>query len=265
MNDILINRLNMVGSCITTANSAEHKLVWTGKPPEDFTDDLALLTTEYGAATTLASQYNAATTGAADSKDFAEKTLEDVLYIVSRALASHFKKEGDLTNRAKVDVTKSGVVKLREQVLRTFALTVKGLATEAATHANAVKRGITAARIAELTAAIAEFDEQFGRPRQKLATRGVLRRNLETHVAGLMAAVEDLDDLVIQFSGTEAGDRFVGAWKNARKIVDAGHGPKADDPVPPPTDGGGGSAPTTPGGVTNPTPGAGGTPTAPGA
>ena len=47
---------------------------------------------------------------------------------------------------------------------------------------------------------------------------------VETDVAALLEKVSDMDDLVVQFDGTDAGRRFVEAWKRARIIVDTGGG-----------------------------------------
>jgi hypothetical protein len=54
---------------------------------------------------------------------------------------------------------------------------------------------------------------------------------VETRVAGLVARAEELDDLVVQFDGSAAGRAFGAAWKQARLIVDAGHGP-GEEPAP---------------------------------
>lgn len=62
-------------------------------------------------------------------------------------------------------------------------------------------------------------------PRGQIANRGVLIRDVETRVAGLAASVEDLDDLVLQFDTTPEGLAFTAAWKQARIIIDSGHGP----------------------------------------
>ena len=51
-------------------------------------------------------------------------------------------------------------------------------------------------------------------------------------VAALLEKVSDMDDLVVQFDGSEPGKRFIEAWKRARIIVDSG--------------GGGGTSPTPP-------------------
>jgi hypothetical protein len=47
--------------------------------------------------------------------------------------------------------------------------------------------------------------------------------------------VNDLDDLVLQFGGTDAGQRFNEAWKGARIIVDSGSGHSTPAPAPVPT------------------------------
>jgi hypothetical protein len=40
----------------------------------------------------------------------------------------------------------------------------------------------------------------------------------------LLEQVADMDDLVLQFTGTDAGKRFIEAWKRARIIMDSGGG-----------------------------------------
>ena len=61
----------------------------------------------------------------------AESTLEDAAYVLARALASHFKKTGDLDRRGKVDRTKSEIVKLRMQDLVTQTTAIRDLGTVA--------------------------------------------------------------------------------------------------------------------------------------
>ena len=59
-------------------------------------------------------------------------------------------------------------------------------------------------------------------------------REIETDIAALIEAVNDLDDLVLQFDGTDEGKLFIEAWKRARIIVDNGTGHHAPAPTPPP-------------------------------
>ena len=74
-------------------------------------------------------------------------------------------------------------------------------------------------------------------PRGQIVNRSALLKEVETDVAALLEKVSDMDDLVVQFDGSEPGKRFIEAWKRARIIVDSG--------------GGGGTTPTPP---TPPTP-----------
>ena len=229
----------MVGTCITTAQSPEYKLAWNGKDPADFGQDLVLLTGKFGAISVKHAEALAATGGAADAKAAAEAPLEDIAYITARALAVHFKKTGDLDRRGKVDFSKTDIVKLRGRDLVDRATAIRDLAATAATEAGAAGRGVTAARVAILTAAITAFEKLINHPRGQIVNRSTLLKEVETDTAALLEDLRDLDDLVLQFSGSEAGDRFIQAWKKARIIVDAGHGPgeeeeKDEEPVSPP-------------------------------
>jgi len=61
---------------------------------------------------------------------------------------------------------------------------------------------------------------------------------LETGVADLLENVSDMDDLAVQFDGSDAGKRFIEAWKRARIIVDTGggHGNGGTPPALPPAE-----------------------------
>lgn len=235
MNSRLQNQLTMVGACITLANSAEHKPVWLGNEPADFGTDLTALQTAYGTITAKAAQADAAAGGAADAKAVAETLLEDLAYVLARALAVHFKKTSNLTDRAKVDVSKSEIMKLRTQELVNKTTVIRDLGTAAVSQTDAAKRGVTAARVAALTAAITAFSNVMNSPRGEIVNRSALLRELETDIAALLDRVNDLDDLVLQFDGTEAGRRFNEAWKGARVIVDSGSGHSTPAPAPAPT------------------------------
>ena len=81
--------------------------------------------------------------------------------------------------------------------------------------------------------AITAFNALLNAPRSQIANRSALIRDVETRVAALVAHVEALDNLVLQFDGTPAGLAFIAAWKQARIIVDGGHGP-GDEETPAP-------------------------------
>lgn len=223
----------MVSACIAVAKSADYIAVWTGKDPADFATDLAKLQTNYTATTAKAALADGATGGAADAKAMAEVALEDAAYVLARALANHFKKSGDLDRYGKVDLSKSEIVSLRNQQLVSQTTEIRDLAAAAVAEAGAAGRGVTAARIAALTAAITAFSQVMSTPRGQIVNRSTLLKELDTDVAALVQTVSDMDDLALQFDGTEAGKRFVEAWKRARIIVDLGGGP--NPPAAPPT------------------------------
>jgi len=242
MNIRVQNQLNMVGACINIALSPEYRPVWDGIAPLDFTTDIAQVQTDYGNITTKAAQATAATGGAADAKAVAETALEDAAFIVARALANHFKKSGDLDRFGKVDFSKSAIVRLRNQDLASQTTAIRDLAVTAQAEPDAVNRGVTAARITTLSTAITNFTTQMRAPRGQIVNRSTLLREVETDTAALVERVNDMDDLVLQFSGSETGDRFVEAWKRARIILDLGGGgpnnggtPPAPTPPPAPT------------------------------
>jgi hypothetical protein len=237
MNSRLQNQFNMIGACLTVAQSPDYKPVWQGKEPAEFATELAQLAADHGAVTAKAAQAEAATGGAADAKALAETALEDAAFVLARALAYHFKKTGDLDRHGKVDLTRSAIMKLRTQELVNRATAIRDLAAAAVNEPAAASRGVTAARVAALTAAIEAFRAVMNTPRGQIVNRGALLREVETDVAALLDRVSDLDDLAVQFDG-EAGRRFLEAWRRARIIVDSGGsqapGPApAPDPVPP--------------------------------
>jgi hypothetical protein len=240
MNIRLTNQINMVGACINVVTSKDYVAVWTGNPPADFTTDFTQLQTDYGSVTAKAALADGASGGAGDAKAQAETALEDAAFILARALANHFKKTGNLEKLGQVDVTKSEIVQLRQQDLLDKTTAIRDLGTATQAEPNAADRGVTAVRIATLTAAINAFTKVMNLPRGQIVNRSTLLKEVDTDTADLLEQVADLDDLVQQFDGTDAGKRFIEAWKRARIIVDSGGG-HSTAPTPTPT-----PAPATP-------------------
>lgn len=235
MNDRLRNRLNMINTCLGIANSAEHKPAWNGKDPADLGDDLAQLGTSYTACMSKAALAAGTRDGSTDAKTNAETALENNAYVLARALAVHFKKTGNLASLGRVDIAKRDLVKLSGQPLIVKATEIRDLGIAAAADANAVKRGVTAARVTAVTDAIAVYTPLVNAPRGQIVNRGALLKEIGTDTAAMLGQLTDLDDLILQVDGGEAGQRFQAAWKRARVIVDAGHGPGAEEtPAPAP-------------------------------
>ena len=235
MNIRLTNQINMVGACLTTANTNENKAVWNRNPPLDFTTDIAQLQSDYAAVIQKAALADGASGGAGDVKAQAETALEDAAFILARALANHFKKTNNLDKLAQVDVTKSQIVQLRQQDLLDKTTAIRDLGTATLPEPGAAGRGVTAARITTLTNAINAFAAVMSLPRGQIVNRSTLLKEVDTDTADLLEQVADLDDIVQQFDGTDAGKRFIQAWKQARIIVDTGggHSTGGTPPTPP--------------------------------
>ena len=241
MDDRITNKLDMVGACLGVADRPEYNAVWNGQPPLDFSPDLSQIRGEHQGIRTAIVLADAASTGPAAAKDTAETNLENAAHVLARACAAHFRKTGNATDLAKVNFTKSGIQKLRDQALVTTTTGIRDLAQTASTQTGAAGRGVNAARLTALTNAINAFSALLNAPRSTIANRAALKRDIDTRVAGLISMVEAIDDLVVQFDGTPAGRNFIAAWKQARMIVDGGHGPGEDEPP-----AGGGTPPANP-------------------
>src|SRR5665811_1937736 len=60
-----------------------------------------------------------------------------------------------------------------------------------------------------LTAAIAAFGKVMNTPRGQIVNKSALLREVETDTAALVQLATDMDDLALQFDGTDAGKRFI--------------------------------------------------------
>jgi len=233
MNIELTRDIKMVGACIGVANDKNYLNVWQNQPPLDFGTDLTKLGVDYEAVLLKDALADGATGGAGDAKSLAETLLEDAAYKLARALANHFTKTGDLDNLGKVDFTRTEIVRLRNQNLLDQSTAIRDLGTATVTEPSADGRGVTAARVAKLTAAIGAFKNVMNLPRGQVVNRSTLKKEVETDVAALVTDVSNMDDLVLQFDGTDDGKRFNEAWKHARMIVNIG-GSHSSGPVPTP-------------------------------
>lgn len=222
MNIKLSNQLNMVGACLAIANNAESKPVWSGQGPADLATDLTQLQTDYQAALAKAAQVDAAQGGSADAKAIAETTLEDAAHVLARAITAHCRKTGAVERLRLVDLSRTEIGRLRNQELLARATEIRDAGTAAKAEPGAAGRGVTPERIAALTAAITTFAALVNAPRSQIVSRSTLAKELETDTAGLVEAVAHLDDLVLQYDDTPAGQRFIEAWRRARVIVDRG-------------------------------------------
>lgn len=235
MNDETINRLNMIGACLTLADLPESRAVWDGQPPLAFDEGYTTLAADYATALEISQEAGSDISGTTDAKANAERALEDLAYRLARALTGYFRKIGDAEHLAKVNVTRSSIVRLRHQQLTHRTTEIRDLAQSVVAAPTAVNYAITTPRITELTTAITAFETLRNAPRGAIAARSGTRDELVTQVAALVETVRELDDHVLQFPDSPATRTFATAWKTARIVVDAGHGPGEEEPPTPPT------------------------------
>lgn len=221
------NHISMIATCLKVAQDGMHKAVWDGQDPTDFGSDLALLSSGHASLLAKAAQWEQATGGGGDAKADAEGHLETQAHRLARACYVHFKKSGDLDHAGKVNYSKSAIVKLRTQELVNTSSSILSLALLAMQTPGAAARGVTSERVSALTQAIDAYTKVMSMPRGQIVNRSALGKEIEKDTASLLQLLRDMDDLVLQFSGSLAGDRFVAAWKKARVIVDVGGGHSA--------------------------------------
>ena len=227
MNLKISTQLKSVRACLKIAENPDYKPIWTSAPPADFRTLIAELAAETDAVTARAALADAATAGTMDAKAAAESALEESTFVLARALAVHFRRTGDFERRGKVEISRSELIKLRNEDLVNRATAIRDLAAAVVGETGADNRGITAERVEAQSRALDAFREASPGPRGQIANRGAILREVEVAMAGLMQTLDDLDDLILQFGDTAAGRRFIDAWRRARTLVDPGGTPNA--------------------------------------
>lgn len=214
------NQLNMTGTCLTTSRDPKYFSVWNGKSPVAFTNLLAAVQTGFTALSAKASEAESANGGSADAKAATEATLEDQAHTLARALTVYFKSINDLTRLGQVNLSRTDIVRLRENDLVAKTVLIRDIAAVAMNEPTAGDNGITAQRVETLSATIQAFETVLAQPRGKIVSRKTLLKELDTDMAAILSKLRDLDDLVLQFSETPAGCSFIEAWHNARIVID---------------------------------------------
>jgi hypothetical protein len=84
------------------------------------------------------------------------------------------------------------------------------------------KYGVTAGRLAVVEELWTRYSMVVGAPASARAKRKALTGALSGQFAAVEEQFAELDDLILQFRGSEAGHRFVESWFNARRLTDTG-------------------------------------------
>lgn len=208
-----------------TLNKPEYLAVWQNQPPLGF----GVLAAEFFEALadfeSLLASHTQQSAGATQDKTREERELADAAHLLGSALAIWLRRQNDNTNAARVAHSPSAWARMRDEELLQLSQAVIDLAESVVASPNAAdaeKFGITAAAIAEVTKERTDYVAIVAAPQQQITERkalGQLYRPRFQTISGLLA---DMDDLILQYRTTPAGETFAAAYQSARTIRDLG-------------------------------------------
>lgn len=238
MNDTLNCKLDSFHSTLAVAFKDEFKPLWLNQPPLAFSEGITEAQADVASLVKQGAEQSVKTTGPTDALKGLRLQFEKALHPITRASYQCLTKLGRVEDAAKLDLSPTDLHTARAQALAGMGETILDLA-EPLTKAPAAgqpapgeKYGVTAAKVTALDALWERYSTAVGKPRSARSERKARTDALPGNFAAVEAKFAILDDLIIQFNGTEVGDRFVDAWFNARRVIDTGR--RANKPTPPP-------------------------------
>ena len=231
MKDEFSNRLTMFKTARDLLNLPERKPVWLNVNPTIFTTKVAALDPAITALEAYCQAHGVDITGAALDKDREETDVENLAHQIGRLLVQYFRDQEDETNAATCELSLSQWRGLRDVALIQKAREIHQLAVTAAA-AGGPDYGITSTLASLLDGEIGEYEIVITKPQTSIAQRKALTLGLRAEFKKVEAKFESIDDLILAYNTTEAGRSLIAAYKAARIIRDAGHGP-TPPPVPP--------------------------------
>ena len=232
MKDEFSNRLTMFKTARDLLNLPERKPVWLNVNPTIFTTKVAALDPAITALEAYCQAQGIDITGAAVDKDKEETDVENVAHTLGRLLVQWFRDQSDETNAAKCDLSLTGWRGMRDVALILKAREIRDLALPIASIPAGFAYGIASSLVQKLTDEVNEYEQVLTTPQTSIAQRKARTLGLRAEFNKVEAKFEGLDDLILAFNTTEAGRSLIAAYKAARIIRDAGHGP-TPPPVPP--------------------------------
>ena len=240
MKDTLTSKLGSFQATLLVADQNENKPLWQDLPPLAFTEELAKARQ---AVTTLAStgaQQSAGIGGSTDGLRELRVKFEAALHPLARATFRCLKSLARDEEAGRADVTPSDLHNARAVALAGLGETVLNLAEPLSQPAApgqpapGEKFGLSPAKVGVVDDLWSRYSTAVGAPAGARARRKALTDVLPSKFAAVEEQFAQLDDLVIQFRGSDAGDRFVDAWFNARRVVDTGRRANKPSPAPAP-------------------------------
>lgn len=237
MKNEFINRLESFDKTLNVLAKPENKAIWENKKPEIFTLKAASATTETGKCKKIVEQQEKDTTGAAEEKAREQKELDALAEPMADAVAMFFRDQQMETEAAEVTLSKRDWDRLRDAQHLAKARLVEGKARALTTgpHAAAAAQyGITggdAGSVAKLQKEADDVERLLNAPANTIGQRARFTAAARPQWRTTEAIFADMDELIVQYQGTEAGNALVADYLKAREINDRGHGPSEENPT----------------------------------
>jgi hypothetical protein len=233
----VINRLGAFKTTLSTLNSAENKPVWFQKDPLVFTTKVDQAASAVAELEKFCQAQGTVNTGAAAQKAKEAAEAEAAAFQMACALVEWFNDQNDKTSAGKMDLSRSELHALRDEALRNQLQTTLDLAQGVVSGpqaADAAKYGITVAKVQALGKEIQEFVDVLAAPQAGIADRKALTGAMRDRFNAVAAKFSSLDNLILQFGGSDAGRKLIAAYQAARIVRDLGAGPSPKQPPTPP-------------------------------
>jgi hypothetical protein len=225
----------MFDTSLTNLNKPANKAVWFQQPPAVFTTKVADAIAAVVDLREFCRKQGIDITGAALDKEREGKEAIAVAHPLARALVTWFRDQADETNAAKVDLPESGWRRLRDLDQVEKGRLVRELAQGVVSGPKAqqaVAYGITAAAVTSVNKEVEEYAAVVSAPQASIADRKGLTQQLRDKFNAVETKFAGLDDMILQFGATPAGQSLIASHQAARVVRDIGGGP---NPTPPPT------------------------------
>ncbi len=237
MKNEFTNRIGMFQTSLGILQDPKRQPLWFQLNPVIFTTKVAAAAAGVLALEKFCQQQGIVPTGTTADKMHAEKTLDTTAHSLARALVTWFTDKNDLTNAAKVDFVPSDWLRFRDEVLLGKARIVSDLAHQviadpAAT--DAAKYDLTAATAKVVDDGITDYAKYITAPQQAQSDRHSLTEQLRLRFNAVENLFVQVDDMILRFNGTEAGQAMIAAYHAARVVRNYGHGPGTPPPAPKP-------------------------------
>jgi hypothetical protein len=235
MKNEFANRQNMFLAIVALLAKPAHHAAWKGQSPTAFSAHAVTLIGLVKSLTTLISEQQAIITGYAEDKEREEQELETIAHEISAILADWFADQGREAEAAQAELSLRGWQRLRDVALIARAQLIHKL-FKAALEENPdalAALGLTPEDATLLAKETKDFEDIVANPAAANSARKALTNALRPKFREVNDLIGKMDNLVLRFRKTEAGQTFAETWQATRIIRDLGQAaPQPPAPAP---------------------------------